>query len=341
MPGGRRAWCGRASPRGPFRHNAFGLLGLEAIDAGHAGEPHPPGLRPRRQPAAGGGLHGTRRLREYIWLNGRPLALYDDVQTGAPTRRYVHVDHLEPPGDADHGRQVCRLAGDLQRLRRGAHHHRQRDAGCTVPRPVVPDGNGAALQLAQVVRPELGRYTQPDPLGLEAMLADGPSRFVYALGSPLMFFDVMGLLSGAEIVAAANSYVGTGSHSFWRPAGQPGGGFPPYPPGTNKCNIFIAQVMDDVGNPMSAPQNGIYPDYPSAATWGDPTASIPGWRPVPTNALRPGDVIGNGAHVGFVSGNRMTTSASTARGAVSNNWGFRPGPEDNATAAWRCECVNE
>ena len=36
-------------------------------------------------------------LREYIWLNGRPLALYDDVQTGTPTRRYVHVDHLDRP----------------------------------------------------------------------------------------------------------------------------------------------------------------------------------------------------------------------------------------------------
>ena len=38
----------------------------------------------------------------------------------------------------------------------------------------------------------LGRYTQPDPIGLVA----GPNRYLYANGSPLMWTDREGLLPG-------------------------------------------------------------------------------------------------------------------------------------------------
>jgi RHS repeat-associated protein len=38
----------------------------------------------------------------------------------------------------------------------------------------------------------IGRYTQPDPLGLQAMLSDGPSVYAYARQSPLMEVDPYG-----------------------------------------------------------------------------------------------------------------------------------------------------
>jgi RHS repeat-associated protein len=38
----------------------------------------------------------------------------------------------------------------------------------------------------------LGRYTQPDPLGLTAMLSDGSSVFGYARLSPTLFVDRLG-----------------------------------------------------------------------------------------------------------------------------------------------------
>jgi RHS repeat-associated protein len=41
----------------------------------------------------------------------------------------------------------------------------------------------------------LGRYTQPDPLGLEALRSDGPSAYGYAGQSPLMKVDPKGLQS--------------------------------------------------------------------------------------------------------------------------------------------------
>jgi RHS repeat-associated protein len=40
--------------------------------------------------------------------------------------------------------------------------------------------------------PTLGRYLQPDPLGLEALLSDGPSTYGYVGQSPAMYIDPTG-----------------------------------------------------------------------------------------------------------------------------------------------------
>jgi RHS repeat-associated protein len=39
----------------------------------------------------------------------------------------------------------------------------------------------------------LGRYIQPDPLGLDALLRDGPSAYGYVGGNPLGYVDIDGL----------------------------------------------------------------------------------------------------------------------------------------------------
>jgi len=39
----------------------------------------------------------------------------------------------------------------------------------------------------------LGRYVQPDPLGLDALMSDGPSAFGYVGGNPLALVDPAGL----------------------------------------------------------------------------------------------------------------------------------------------------
>jgi RHS repeat-associated protein len=41
--------------------------------------------------------------------------------------------------------------------------------------------------------PSLGRYIQPDPLGLQTLLSDGPSAYGYAGGNPLAYADISGL----------------------------------------------------------------------------------------------------------------------------------------------------
>jgi RHS repeat-associated protein len=123
-------------------------------------------------------------LREYIWLDDMPIAVIDTVADGAPLY-HVITDHLYRPiamYDST-GTQVwsavwepfgallsvsgalaldARFPGQWYQLETGLHYnwHRHYD-------------------------PTLGRYTQPDPLGLEA----GANRFTYALGNPIMNID--------------------------------------------------------------------------------------------------------------------------------------------------------
>jgi RHS repeat-associated protein len=123
-------------------------------------------------------------LREYIWLDDMPIAIIDTVADGAPLY-HVITDHLYRPiamYDST-GTQVwsavwepfgalhsvsgalaldARFPGQWYQLETGLHYnwHRHYD-------------------------PTLGRYTQPDPLGLEA----GANRFTYALGNPIMNID--------------------------------------------------------------------------------------------------------------------------------------------------------
>jgi len=39
----------------------------------------------------------------------------------------------------------------------------------------------------------LGRYVQPDPLGLRSLMSDGPSTYGYVGGNPLAYSDPFGL----------------------------------------------------------------------------------------------------------------------------------------------------
>lgn len=134
-------------------------------------------------------------LREYIWLGDIPLAVVDKVATGAPVIYYVHADHLGRParmtaqnqawvwdviyspfGETSYiwtnpGTLDIRFPGQWFQLESGLHYnwHRHYDA-------------------------TLGRYLQPDPLGLTALLGNGPSIYGYAGQNPLAKVDPRGEL---------------------------------------------------------------------------------------------------------------------------------------------------
>jgi RHS repeat-associated protein len=124
-------------------------------------------------------------VREYIWLEGMPVMAIDGVNTATPTLMAVHVDHLGRPirmtnttknqvwnalwtpfGTAHSitgsATQNLRFPGQYFLIEQGMHYNWHRFYDATT-----------------------GRYTQPDPLGF----VDGPSRYAYALNSPLMFID--------------------------------------------------------------------------------------------------------------------------------------------------------
>ncbi|WP_306143126.1 RHS repeat-associated core domain-containing protein [Roseibium sp. MMSF_3412] len=160
-------------------------------------------------------------VREYVWIEHRgtksapqatgaatPLAVVAGVDTASPAAYLVHGDHLERPvmmtaairppvshayihwfaaytpfGTLQQTMGVIdtdnRFPGQWYQLESGLHYnwHRHYD-------------------------PTLGRYTQPDPLGL----IDGPSRYAYARNNPTQLLDPKGEF--AQGVGSALAYGG-------------------------------------------------------------------------------------------------------------------------------------
>lgn len=127
-------------------------------------------------------------LREYIWIDDLPVAVVDRVNTGSPVLYYVHTDHLGRPAlissqnwepiwyaiyspfgaasyvsnAAGFGGQDIHFPGQWFQLETGLAYnwHRHYDAS-------------------------IGRYLQPDPIGLEG----GRILYGYADANPLAKID--------------------------------------------------------------------------------------------------------------------------------------------------------
>jgi hypothetical protein len=115
---------------------------------------------------------------------------------------------------------------------------------------------------------------------------------------------------------------------------------PPYSSGTNKCNLFVYEVLNAAGKPVPMKirfswrsfGNVRYP--PLAGQWADPDVDIPGWVVV-AHPL-PGDVVAMkedfsdaSGHVGIVTGPGTSVSVSSDTGTVvQNDWGFRSDQKD-------------
>jgi hypothetical protein len=116
---------------------------------------------------------------------------------------------------------------------------------------------------------------------------------------------------------------------------------PPYGPGTNKCNLFVYEVLNEAGASVQMIERhkwgisrGKHP--PLAGQWADRNFSISGWTIVPSPQI--GDVVAEAhhysdasGHVGIVSSvspdgkSGTTISAATSGSVVENDWGFRSG----------------
>jgi len=83
---------------GAYTYNGFSQLAIrsESVAGGPGGPIHYIHDRDGRLLAEADGTSGDI-LREYIWLNGAPLAVVDDVDTQSPLIYFVHNDHLARP----------------------------------------------------------------------------------------------------------------------------------------------------------------------------------------------------------------------------------------------------
>ncbi|KAL3860173.1 hypothetical protein ACJMK2_010331 [Sinanodonta woodiana] len=134
--------------------------------------------------------------------------------------------------------------------------------------------------------------------------------------------------SGEKIGNRARKYIGSRT---WLYAGSHVTGA-----NTNKCNIFVADVLKEEN--CHAPNRYWWYSPIGAREWGNSNSAYLSNSRCWERCYNPvkGDVIATGGHVGIVSGDRKTTSASAAASPagliVENDWGFRSG--QNPTC-WR------
>jgi RHS repeat-associated protein len=146
--------------------------------------------------------------REYVWLNDLPVAVVDGVNTGAPKLYYVHTDHLGRPA-----RMTAQNQGavwDVIYAPFGAVSYiwtNPETMDIRFPGQWFQLETGLAYNWRRHYDPSLGRYIQPDPLGLETLLSDGPSAYGYVGGNPLAYIDEDAHLAwfAAPIIGAVGS----------------------------------------------------------------------------------------------------------------------------------------
>ena len=103
-----------------------------------------------------------------------------------------------------------------------------------------------------------------------------------------------------------------------------------YPEGTNKCNLFVYEMLTGAGASPGTP-HGRWPGHtirPRAGEWADPNYAIPGWRVLgPDKPPQPGDVVAqpkdypNGAtgHVMIVGPNNTFIGVGESRTSRSKD----------------------
>ncbi|MFO0992438.1 MAG: RHS repeat-associated core domain-containing protein [Hyphomicrobiales bacterium] len=144
-------------------------------------------------------------IREYLWLDERPIAIVDNVST-TPVLYFVHADHLARPvlvTDATKApvwSAVWKPFGEAQSITGPL------SLDARFPGQWFQIETGLAYNWHRHYDAATGRYIQPDPLGL----IDGPSVYAYAANSPLTRIDPRGLMNflagmGAGARAATNS----------------------------------------------------------------------------------------------------------------------------------------
>jgi RHS repeat-associated protein len=135
-------------------------------------------------------------LREYIWIDDIPLAVFADLETASPQLYFVHPDHLNRPLRMTDGTQalvwdaVYRPFGEVHSITGSA------TLNLRFPGQYFLIESGLAYNWHRHYDATLGRYTQPDPLGL----VDGPSLYTYAKSAPTQNIDPGGRAAAAVVV---------------------------------------------------------------------------------------------------------------------------------------------
>ena len=141
-------------------------------------------------------------VREYIWLEGMPVMVVDGVNTASPVLSAVHTDHLTRPIRLTSAAKATTWTA--QWLPHGGLTATTGTATMNLrfPGQYFLIEQGLAYNWHRFYDATTGRYTQPDPLGMP----DGPARYAYAVNSPLINFDFMGLDAAVIIMTQSETF---------------------------------------------------------------------------------------------------------------------------------------
>lgn len=125
-------------------------------------------------------------IREYVYLNGAPLAMIDDGSPEVVT--YLHVDHLGTPkfGTNSGGTQVWSWAPDAFGI---GSPSGSVTVNLRFPGQYHDAESGLHYNWNRYYNPAIGRYITSDPIGL----AGGMNTFGYVAQNPVNWTDSQGL----------------------------------------------------------------------------------------------------------------------------------------------------
>ena len=160
-------------------------------------------------------------LREYIWLQGMPLAVIDG-SPASPAIYYVQADHLDTP----------RVVIDRQGRQRWTWLAEPFGNSAPVTNPLgfgmvnlnlrmpgqyFDSESGLSYNYFRNYDAGVGRFTQSDPIGL----AGGLNTYAYVGGNPLSFTDPQGLAPGDKWYGFNDREFQRWFHQCWKQRGDP------------------------------------------------------------------------------------------------------------------------
>ena len=120
--------------------------------------------------------------------------MVDNVNTASPTVYYVHSDHLGRPARMTAQNQTWAWDVIYDPFGNVSYSWSNPETmNIRFPGQWFQLESGLAYNWHRHYDATLGRYVRPDPLGLKALMSDGPSAYGYVGGNPLARVDPQGL----------------------------------------------------------------------------------------------------------------------------------------------------